>query len=533
MRVAIGLFAGVAALILAAWAWLGQPIAMPPSPLAAGEKLACVSYAPFRGAQTPLDLTTRITAAQIEEDMKELAKLTACVRTYSTDLGLDQVAEIAGRHGLHVMQGIWLGSNLARNRLEIDTAVGIARRHLGIVRSVVVGNEVLLRGELAASDLIDRIREVKTRVSVPVTYADVWEFWLRHRDLAAAVDFVTIHILPYWEDFPVPAAQAGAHVHAIRQQVAAAFPGREVLIGEVGWPSLGRMRDGAQPSPANQARVFHDVLSLAKRENYRVNLIEAFDQPWKRQLEGTVGGHWGLMDDAARRPKFAWGEPVSNHPHWRLQAAAGIFLATAIFALALMTARRRKRELARTDWLAVAWIAAVAGLLIGWSIALMAVESLGPGLWLRSVALVALAIASPLLAAMAIGGGAGVPSFAETCHRDGRPRPWLDDLLGLAFVALVVLSIQVALGLVFDPRYRDFPVAPLTAAAAPFAVLLSGARRRAGGLAEAVSACLLALSAVYIALNEGFANWVSLWLCAVFALLALMLAARRGAPAPK
>ena len=77
---------------------------------------------------------------------------------------------------------------------------------------------------------------------MPVTYADVWEFWLRNRELAAAADFITIHILPYWEDEPIPAHAAGAHVDAIRQQVAAAFPGRDILIGEVGWPSQGRMR---------------------------------------------------------------------------------------------------------------------------------------------------------------------------------------------------------------------------------------------------------------------------------------------------
>ncbi len=79
---------------------------------------------------------------------------------------------------------------------------------------------------------------------------------------------------------------------AIRRKVAAAFPGKEVFIGEVGWPSEGRMREGALPSRINQARVIQDVLALAERENFRVNVIEAYDQPWKRALEGTVGGHW-------------------------------------------------------------------------------------------------------------------------------------------------------------------------------------------------------------------------------------------------
>ena len=74
-----------------------------------------------------------------------------------------------------------------------------------------------------------------------------------------------------------------------------------------------------------------DVLALAKRANFRVNLIEAYDQPWKRQLEGTVGGHWGLYDAYRRQPKFAWGAAVSNHPDWRWQAAGGVGFAARDF----------------------------------------------------------------------------------------------------------------------------------------------------------------------------------------------------------
>ena len=112
----------------------------------------------------------------------------------------------------------------------------------------------------------------------------------------------------------------------------AAFPDKDIFVGEFGWPSAGRMREGALPSPVNQARVIQEVVALAKRESYRVNLIEAYDQPWKRQLEGTVGGHWGLYDAYRRQAKFAWGGAVSNHPHWRWQAAGGVGLAAVVFA---------------------------------------------------------------------------------------------------------------------------------------------------------------------------------------------------------
>src|ERR1700721_118502 len=179
---------------------------------------------------------------------------------------------------------------------------------------------------MSSLDLAGTIRHVKANVSMPVTYADVWEFWLRYREIASEVDFITIHILPYWEDFPISAEHAAAHVDSIRRRVAAAFPGKEILLGEFGWPSAGRMREGALPSPVNQARTMHDVLRVAKRENYRVNLIEAYDQPWKRQLEGTVGGHWGLLDSVQRAVKYPPGEAISNFPLWQLQMACGMAL---------------------------------------------------------------------------------------------------------------------------------------------------------------------------------------------------------------
>src|SRR5262249_15332048 len=146
---------------------------------------------------------------------------------------------------------------------DIATAIDVAKRHPQTVRSVVVGNEVLLRGEMSASELAATITRVKGQIAQPVTYADVWEFWLRNREVYAAVDFVTIHTLPYWEDFPVPARRAATHVDAIRRKVLEAFPAKEILIGETGWPSAGRMRDAALPSPANQARVMHDILGIA------------------------------------------------------------------------------------------------------------------------------------------------------------------------------------------------------------------------------------------------------------------------------
>jgi exo-beta-1,3-glucanase (GH17 family) len=529
MRLGLACLALSATIIAGVWAWLGNPVAMPQAPLKAGEKLYCLSYAPFRGTQTPFDPATFIPAAQIEEDLTLLARLTDCVRIYSADQGLEQVAGIAAKHGLKVLQGFWVSNDPAKNRVQLEATVALANRYPDTIRAVVVGNEVLLRGDLSATELANTIRAVKARVHVPVTYADVWEYWLRNRDVAAAVDYITIHILPYWEDFPIPADQAAAHVDAIRRQLVDAFAGKEVVIGEVGWPSYGRMREGALPSPANQARVIQDVLALAKRDNAHVNVIEAFDQPWKRGLEGTVGGHWGLIDDS-RRTKFQWGEPVSNHPLWRWQAAGGIAFAALVFGTAM--AARRGRAAPLSLWLAVSANALAGGVLIGWTLANVPIESLGIGGWLRSLAFTAVALLSAPAMSAATMRGTPLPQFSALLGpASERSGDALTRLIGAILIAAMLLAFMAALGLVFDPRYHSFPFAPLTAMAVPLLTHSLAIPRPQGarGAAEFVGTAVLALSAPYIAINEGFGNWQSLWMCLALVALAISLARVRGA----
>jgi len=534
MRLVLGLYGLVAAAIVAAWAWLGADVAMPRAPLAPDGKLSCVSYAPFRGRQTPLDRSTRIDPRQIDEDLARLRSVTDCVRTYSTDVGLDQVPGIARRHGLTVIQGAWVSSHADRNREQIGAAVRLANSYPDVIRALVVGNEALLRGEVSARDLADTIRAVKAQVRVPVTYADVWEYWLRNRDLAGVVDFVTVHILPYWEDVPIAAADAAAHVDAIRDRVVAAFPGKDVLIGETGWPSQGRMRDAALPSPVNQARVIHDVLAQARRGSYRVNLIEAFDQPWKRFLEGTVGGYWGLYDDRSRQAKFAWGGSVSNHPYWRWQAAGGVVFAALMFAAAIGTARRRApARMARAAWVALTVSAAVAGVCIGWALESVLIEAFGVGGWVRGAALVGVAAAAPLAAASALRGNLALPAFAALLGDPAsRPASRVALACGWLLIAVTVLALLTALGLAFDPRYRDFPDAALTAAIVPLAAASLALPRPAGSpqAAENLAAAVLLLCAGYILFNEGLANWQAVWFCAVIAALAVILRRARGGP---
>ncbi|MCS0503420.1 glycoside hydrolase family 17 protein [Ancylobacter mangrovi] len=537
MRLPLALAAAVCAVIVAVWAWLGHPVPAPPSPLSAGEKLPCVSYAPFRPGQSPFSEGLVVPAEQIDDDFARLSKITQCVRTYSTEMGLHVVPELARKHGMTVLQGIWLGRDPKKNQVEIDAGIKAAQENPDVVKAVVVGNEVLLRGELSATDLAGIIREVREKVppEVKVTYADVWEFWERNRELSNAVDFVTVHILPFWEDIPVAADKAVKHIADIREHVGEVFPGKDILIGETGWPSAGRMREGALPSPSNQANVVQQLLALAKERGYRVNVIEAFDQPWKRASEGTVGGHWGFLDAYTRDFKFTWGQPVSDHPHWIGQSAVGVAFAALIFAVAGMAHRWAGEGRMRSRrWWMVAGIALFAGLMYGRLIATIPVESLDWGGWTRGIALLVLAAIVPLSCALAIGAQARLVTVSLALNPAMAPESTgLEKWLAWLLVASIVLAVQIAFGLVFNPRYKDFQFAGLTPIIMAFFCYARVVPKLRGGerrLAERMAAAVFLGSGIYIAFNEGFANWQALWTGALLIVFALTLSrvARAG-----
>ena len=526
LRTSLPLFFISIGIIAAAWSWLAAPVTLVRAPIDPATRLECVSYAPFRGEQTPHDPRLIVSPEQIAEDLGALAKVSNCIRTYSIDNGLDKVPELAAKAGLKVLLGVWLGRDRAKNRLLIDHAVALANDHPGVVTSLIVGSEVLLRGEMTVSDLREFIRSAKSRVRIPVTYADVWEFWLRYREIAADVDFVTVHFLPYWEDVPPRAEDAAAHVDEVRKQLTVAFPGKEILIGETGWPSQGRMREVAVASRINQARFIAEILERARSENFRVNLFEAYDEPWKRRWEGTVGGYWGVFNSGERRLKYPAGMAIGNYPMWKWQMAGGFALCFLVFATASLTARRRSELPGLAPWLAVAVSAATCGVLLGVSIDKLIYESFGVDGWLRQCALLAAAIAAPLLSSHALMSERPVPAFLDILGpAERRTQTLMTTLLGMTLIVTTLAAVETALGLAFDGRWRDFPFAALTMAVVPLAILAlhSGQRFGSRPIAEVVFAGLLALATLYIGFNEGAANWQSLWTCAMYLLLCFTL----------
>ncbi len=500
-------FAIAAFLALGSWWGLSRPVAVIDAPSA---RVPCLSYAPYRDGQTPFDESLVVPRAQIEEDLRILAAHTSCVRTYSVDQGLDVVPEIAEELGLKVLLGAWVGREAAKNEVELARAITLANRHPETIRALIVGNEVLLRREQPPNRLAALIADVRARVAVPVTYADVWEFWLKHPEMAQAVDFLTVHMLPYWEDEPIAVDRAIVHVLAIWDEVARAFPGRTIFIGEAGWPSAGRMREGARPGIVEQARFIRGLLAAADERGIDLNLIEAFDQPWKRKMEGTVGGHWGLFD-AARQAKFPMTGPVAGNPHWPLQAAAAVTL--ALIPLVFIVRCRPPMAFKAALAFAVAAQLASAAIVVAMS------ESFDASLtlvdWLVAKTRIVVSLAAFALVAYATlspSKPAAVPSAALLAAVARRRLPPMPSVAALALGAVRLITLiavaSTTLALLFDPRYRDFPVAAFLVPALAFLVLavMRPAPPGADGREDVLLASVLAVGGIALICREGIDN---------------------------
>jgi exo-beta-1,3-glucanase (GH17 family) len=474
---------------------------------ALSDHLSCVSYAPFHQENhSPYDKTLYIDAAHIDADLAKLAQRFDCVRIYSMDHGLHETVRLAQKHGLKVLLGIWIGRNVADNERELARGIDNARKYASSIRAIVVGNEVLLRGEQPPAALRTYIERVRAAVpGVPITYADVWEFWLQNASLADAVSFVTVHILPYWEDRPVPLENAVGHVSHIYQHVKDRLKGKEVMIGETGWPSYGRQRQGAVPSLVNQARFIREFEVRAELEKIPYNVIEAFDQHWKRRQEGAVGGYWGLYNRFGE-PKFPFKGPVAEAPAW---SRAAIAVAAGFFALFLL---RRKSPHGPDEvllLLAVSVAGAGANLAV-WRDLWMANRNWTE--WTVTVLYAALLLAATLVFGRAIAawcaGGTPPPRFAPAsalvrwARRNDQSYAAPARILGALRFAFLFGAALVCLLLVFDARYRDFPVALYSVPAVALALLAWIDGRRQADLEELLLAGWIAVAGLWIAVAE-------------------------------
>ncbi|HEY0635212.1 MAG TPA: glycosyltransferase [Gammaproteobacteria bacterium] len=326
----------IATLTIALWAMTNRPEQEPAWP----ERINGFSFTPLRAHNDPIT-GNYPSREEIDEDLKLLEGKVKEVRTYSVESTLADIPELARKHNIKVTLGVWLDNNLENNQWQLDKMLEVYGQQRSNITRVIVGNEALYRDQLTPAQLIDYLDWARERIVGQVSTAETPSIWLENPQLADHVDFITIHILPYWEGQDIEAAIE--FTKNKYNEIQAAFPNKKILIGEVGWPSRGRDFGYAEASVAKEAKFLREFLQLAQKERYDYFVMEAFDQPWKRQNEGDVGAYWGVYD-ADRQPKFEFVEPVVPIPEWRVLAAISIIIATITFMLLVMDSRTLRKR---------------------------------------------------------------------------------------------------------------------------------------------------------------------------------------------
>lgn len=228
------------------------------------------------------------------------------VRTYGCQ-HLETVVTATHEISLPLALGVWLSGNPEVDAAEIECAVNQAQANSHIT-SIVVGNESVLSGRLTVTQVCTYTQQVGERTSLPVTTAEPWHIWVDYLNLAPCVDYLLIHIHPYWECQSTE--NAAAFVKEKYEQVSNLYPDKDVVIGETGWPTAGTGREahcGSMPTPTleQQSRFAADFLEWAEQERVDFYFFEAFDEPWKCEGGGPeVECHWGIYG-TDRVPKLA------------------------------------------------------------------------------------------------------------------------------------------------------------------------------------------------------------------------------------
>jgi exo-beta-1,3-glucanase (GH17 family)/cellulose synthase/poly-beta-1,6-N-acetylglucosamine synthase-like glycosyltransferase len=313
-----------ATLTFAVWAYLNRPTREPPWPA----RIQGFDFSPFRASEDP-GLGLMPSDEEIDADLALLEGKVNAVRTYSVEKSLADIPELADHHGLNVALGAWIDSHRDLNEAQLKSAIDLAATHQNVVR-VLIGNEVIFRGDLPVEELEKYLDRARLAIGQPVGTAETWSVWFSHPELAQHVDFIGVHLLPYWEGVAVDKAVDYSLTQLKRLQQT--FPHKPIVVAEIGWPSRGRTRESAVASDSNEALFLRRFLHRAEQEQIVYYVMEAFDQPWKAYLEGAVGSYWGVYD-VNRQPKFAFSAPIVRVPEWHVLAAVSVAVALAVLGL--------------------------------------------------------------------------------------------------------------------------------------------------------------------------------------------------------
>lgn len=255
-----------------------------------------LAFSPYMDGQ---DNTSHVNAEQIRARLSLLAPHVEWIRTFSCTLGNEQTPAIAADMGLKSMVGVWIDDDLEQNEVELKAGIEIANR--GHANVLAIGNEVMLREELNPTKLINYIERAKSETDVPVGYVDAYFLFENFPQIADACDVILVNCYPFWEGYPIE--HAHIYMREMYRRAQRVANGKKVIIAETGWPNIGSVEKGAEPSKINAMKYFIDAVKWASEEDIDLFYFAGLDEAWKIDKEGDVGAYWGLWDKDGK-PKY-------------------------------------------------------------------------------------------------------------------------------------------------------------------------------------------------------------------------------------
>ena len=255
-----------------------------------------LAFSPYKTGQQPGD---PVTVAQVQERLGIVAPYTEWIRTYSMWNGFENIPEEANKLGLKLAAGTWIAHNREE---EIRNLIEKARA--GWVDLAMIGNEEVFSGRETDVSLAALLIDVRAALDanglqhVPITTPEPFNTLFapdgtpKCPNVLAAVDVVAACIYPFHDGIGIDAA-----VDALSEQYALAVQGaggKEVLIAETGWPTVGEAKGEAVPSIENAAIYLDESVVWAESNGADVFTFEAFSEAWKGPEE--IERNWGVWD---------------------------------------------------------------------------------------------------------------------------------------------------------------------------------------------------------------------------------------------
>lgn len=255
--------------------------------------LSGICYSPFTGTnQSPGGIYP--SGEQMAQQIGVLKSFASFVRTYGSEGTLNLIPGICETNGIKCYPGVWISGDSASDDIQVNGMLsGISGRTN--VEGIIVGNEFLLRGG-DVSYLISRINSVRSLTGKKVGTAETWDVWQGKNSLANACDFLMIHDHIYWESpwWPDLSVTNGAeHIRGRIEYVKSLFPGKEVILGETGFPTQGPTVGKMVPGRENQKRLMQDLSDLL--QDRRWFWFEWSDEDWKTNSGNFVENNWGAV----------------------------------------------------------------------------------------------------------------------------------------------------------------------------------------------------------------------------------------------